>query len=156
MIAPTICRRSTQAVQEDRLFAPARTQCPVPTQQLQDYKPFRFKDGTANTFEDKYQTMGVPNRAQQQMWKGENSIQDPKRHNIARDTTATAHNQDTAKERTTEGHTTSNSVQPTRTVESEDNTTNKSGVSSTTHHQRCSWTRTSTSFRNTSWTKNAG
>ena len=57
-------------------FTPSRTQRPVPAEQLEDYRKrtIRFKDGTTNTFEDKYQTMGAPNRAQQQMWKGETAF----------------------------------------------------------------------------------
>ena len=58
------------------LFTPSRTQCPVPAEQLEDYRKttIRLKDGTTNTFEDKYQTMEVPNRAQPQMWKGETTF----------------------------------------------------------------------------------
>ena len=52
---------------------PSITQCPVPAEQLEDYRrtTVRPKDGTTNTFEDKYQTMEEPNKAQQQIWKGE-------------------------------------------------------------------------------------
>ena len=75
---------------------------------------------------------GHSRQSTQRMWEGE-TLQDQERHNIARDTTATAYNKDTPKARTTEGHTTSH------TIEREDNTTNNSGVRSTTHHQTCSW-----------------
>ena len=40
------------------LFTPSRTQC----------------EGTTNTFEDKYQTMEDPNKAEPQMWKGETAF----------------------------------------------------------------------------------
>ena len=58
------------------LFTPSRTQCPVPAEQLEDYRKttIRLKDGTTNTFEDKYQTMEAPNKAQPQMWKGETTF----------------------------------------------------------------------------------
>ena len=54
------------------LFTPARRQCPAPTEQIEDCRrtTIRLKDGTTNTFEDKHQTMDVPSREQQQMWKG--------------------------------------------------------------------------------------
>ena len=47
------------------LFTPSRTQCPIPTEQLEDYRrtTIRFKDGTTSTFDDKYQTMDNPNKA---------------------------------------------------------------------------------------------
>ena len=80
-----------------------------------------------------------------------NSIQDQERRNIARNTTATVCNKDTAKERATEGRSTRDPIQPTNAIERENNTTNTTGVSSITHRQRCSWTWTSTSFRSTSW-----
>ena len=53
------------------LFTPSRT-----AEQLEDYRKttIRLKDGTTNTFEDKYQTMEVPNKAQPQMWKGETTF----------------------------------------------------------------------------------
>ena len=75
-----------------------------------------------------------------------NNIQDQKKHNIARGTTATACNKDTAKKCTTEGDTTSDSVQTAHTAEGENNTTNISGHICAAHH----W-RTSTSFRSTSY-----
>ena len=58
------------------LFTPSRTQCPAPAEQLEDYRKttIRLKDGTTNTFEDKYQTMEAPNKAQPQMWKGETTF----------------------------------------------------------------------------------
>ena len=51
------------------LFTPSRAQCPVPAEQLEDYRrtTIRFKDGTTN----KMETMEEPNKAQQQMSKGE-------------------------------------------------------------------------------------
>ena len=54
-----------------KLFTASRTQCPVPAEQLEDYRKttIRCKDGTTNTFEDKYQ-----NKAQPQMWKGETAF----------------------------------------------------------------------------------
>ena len=58
------------------LFTPSRTQCPAPAEQLEDYRKttIRLKDGTTNTFEDKYQTTVAPNKAQPQMWKGETTF----------------------------------------------------------------------------------
>ena len=56
------------------LFTPSRTQCPVPAEQLEDYRRIRSKDGTTNTFEDKHQSMEAPNGGQQQMWKGERAF----------------------------------------------------------------------------------
>ena len=58
------------------LFTPSRTQCPVPAEQLEDYRKttIRSKDGATNTFEDKYQTTEDPNKAQPQMWKGETAF----------------------------------------------------------------------------------
>ena len=56
------------------LFTPSRTQRPVPAEQLEDYRRIRSKDGTTNTFEDKYQTTDAANKAQQQMWKGETAF----------------------------------------------------------------------------------
>ena len=48
------------------LFMTSRTQCPIPTEQLEDYRrtTIKFKDGTLNTFDDKCQTMDAPNKAQ--------------------------------------------------------------------------------------------
>ena len=44
---------------------PSRTQCPVPTEQLEDHRrtTIRIKDGAATTFDDKYQPMDKPRRA---------------------------------------------------------------------------------------------
>ena len=58
------------------LPTPSRTQCPVPAEQLEDYRTttIRSKDGATNTFEDKYQTTEDPNKAQPQMWKGETAF----------------------------------------------------------------------------------
>ena len=58
------------------LFTPSRTQCPVPAEQLEGYRrtTIRSKEGTTNTFEDKYQTTEDPNKAQSQMWKGETAF----------------------------------------------------------------------------------
>ena len=58
------------------LFTPSRTQCPVPAEQLEDYRrtTIRPKDGTTNTFEDKHQTTEGSNKAQPQMWKGETAF----------------------------------------------------------------------------------
>ena len=102
------------------LFTPSRTQCPVPAEQLEDYRKttIRSKDGATHTFEDKYQTTEGPNKAQPQMWKGE----DQERHQVARNATATD-NKDTAKERAAEDHTTSDSLQSTNEVERENTTT---------------------------------
>ena len=60
--------QGAQAIQEDALHT-AGTQCPVPTEQLEDYRrtTIKFK----HCFGDECQTMGAPNRQQQQMWKGE-------------------------------------------------------------------------------------
>ena len=57
-------------------FTPSRTQRPVPAEQLGHYRKttIRFKDGATNTFEDKCQTREAPNRAQQQMSKGETAF----------------------------------------------------------------------------------
>ena len=52
------------------------------------------------------------------------SLQDQERHKVARNATATYNDKDTAKERATEDHTTSDSLQPTNEVERENNTTN--------------------------------
>ena len=45
-----------------------------PAEQLEDYRRIRSKDGTTNTFDDKYQTTDAPNKAQQDMWKGETAF----------------------------------------------------------------------------------
>ena len=70
------------------------------------------KDGTTNTVEDKCQTTEDPNKAPLEMWK--DSLQDQERHKVARNTTAAVYNKDTAKERATEDHTTSDPLQPTK------------------------------------------
>ena len=58
------------------LFTPSRTPCPVPAEQLEDYRKttIRSKDGATTTFKDKYQTTEDPNKAQPQMWKGETAF----------------------------------------------------------------------------------
>ena len=58
------------------LFTPSRTQRPAPAEQLEDYRrtTIKFKHGTTNTFEEKHQPMEEPNKAQQQMWKGETAF----------------------------------------------------------------------------------
>ena len=102
------------------LFTPSRTQCPVPAEQLEDYRKttIRLKDGTTNTFEDK----GSAKQSTTANVERRNNIQDQKRHNIARGNAATACNKDTAKKCTTEGDTTSDSVQTAHTAEGENNT----------------------------------
>ena len=62
------------------LFTPSRTQRPVPAEQLEDYRrtTIRFKDGATNKFEDKCQKVKEPNKAQQQMWKGETAFRSKK------------------------------------------------------------------------------
>ena len=61
------------------LFTPSRTQCPVPAEQLEDHRRIRPKDGATNALiEDKYQITDAPNKAQQQMWKGETAFRTKK------------------------------------------------------------------------------
>ena len=64
------------------LFTPSRTPCPVPEEQLEDYRrtTTRFQDGITNTFEDKCQIMEMPHHSQQQMWKGETAFRTNQRH----------------------------------------------------------------------------
>ena len=40
-----------------------RKTCPVPAEQLEDYRRIRSKDGATNTFEDKYQITDAPNNS---------------------------------------------------------------------------------------------
>ena len=108
------------------LFTPSRTQCPVPAEQLEDYRRIRSKNGTTKCGKERQHA-------------GSRKAQHCQRHSS------------TAEEHRTEGYTTSNSVQSTHTTERENDTTNSTGHSSTTHHQRCSWTRTTASCRSTSW-----
>ena len=111
------------------LFTPARTQCPVPAEQLEDYRKttIRLKDGTMNTFEDKYQPMEAPKKSTTTNVERRDNIQDQDRHNIARGNAATACNKNTAKKCTTEGDTASDSVQTAHTA--------SSGHTCATHHQ---------------------
>ena len=91
------------------------------------------------------------NKAQRTNVERRNSIQDQERHNIARDTTATACNKDTAKECAAESHTTSNSVQPAHGLREKTTPPTPQDTAAPHTHQRRSWTRTTTSFRSTSW-----
>ena len=65
------------------------------------------------------------------MWKGETAFRIKKGTKLPETLKATVYNKDTAWERATEDHTTSDSLQPTNEVERENNTTNTTGVSST-------------------------
>ena len=135
------------------LFTPSRTQCPVPAEQLEDYRKttIRLKDGTTNTFEDKYQTMEVPNKAQPQMWKGETTSRIKKGTTLPEAIQQQLETKTQPKSAPQKGDTTSDSVQTAHTAKRENNTTNSSGHTCATHRQRRSWTRTSTSFRSTPW-----
>ena len=55
----------------------SRTQCPIPTEQLEDYRrtTIKLKDGTSNTFDDKYRTLDAPNNA---LWKRETAFRTKK------------------------------------------------------------------------------
>ena len=106
---------------------------PVPAEQLEDYRKttIRFKDGATNTFKGKCQSLEEPSKAQPQMWKAK--LPDALQQQFATKTQPRS--------------------EPRKVTPQviHYNTTNTTGVNSTTYHQRCSWTRTSTSFRSTPW-----
>ena len=55
------------------MFTPTRTQCPVSTDRLENYRRTTIKgeNGTTRTIEDRYQNLDNPNQAQPTLWKGE-------------------------------------------------------------------------------------
>ena len=106
------------------LFTPSRTQCRVPEEQPEDNRKttIRFKDGATNTFEDKYQTVEIQTKHSRRCGKEKQHSGSRKAHTCQKQQQF-ATNTQTAKERATEGHTTSDSLQPTNEIERENNTT---------------------------------
>ena len=58
------------------MFTPTRTQCPVSTDRLENYRRTTIKgeNGTARTIEDRHQHLDNPNQAQPTLWKGETAF----------------------------------------------------------------------------------
>ena len=55
------------------MFTPTRTQCPVSTDRLDNYRRTTIKgeNGATRAIEDRYQHLDNPNQAQPTLWKGE-------------------------------------------------------------------------------------